>query len=195
MNQRRLSLLINLVCGVAACGWGGGGLISAWAREATTPTVEVWYAPEDRPLQQVVELYKQAKQYIYVAVYGVSSPPVVKALLAAHKRGVDVRVITDRQRLNDPKQRAAMTALQEAGVPVKINRHDGLMHLKQVVIDDQINMNGSMNHTSSGNRYNDERLDVIRDRELSIKARDKFLSMWRDQARFEDWTPSWRGLR
>jgi phosphatidylserine/phosphatidylglycerophosphate/cardiolipin synthase-like enzyme len=190
MNRRRQFPLLYLACWVAACIWWGGGLVSAWAREATAPTVEVWYAPEDRPLQQVVELYEQARQYIYVAVYGVTFPPVVKALLAAHKRGVDVRIITDRERMKDPKQRAAVTALREGGIPVKVNRHDGLMHLKQVVIDDAINVNGSMNHTSSGNRHNDERLDVIRDRALSIKARDKFLSMWRDRHRFEDWTAS-----
>jgi phosphatidylserine/phosphatidylglycerophosphate/cardiolipin synthase-like enzyme len=190
MNGLRLCIFFWIGCCVAILGWPGGCVSTTSAREVSASSVEVWYAPEDRPLQRVVGIYERATQYIYVAVYGMTFPPTVKALLAAHKRGVDVRIITDRQRLNDPKQRAAMTALREAGVPVKVNRHDGLMHLKQVVIDDQINMNGSMNHTDSGNRYNDERLDVIRDRDLSVKARDKFLSMWRDQARFEDWNPS-----
>ncbi len=61
------------------------------------------------------------------------------------------------------------------------------MHLKQVVIDDEINTSGSMNHTTSGHRYNDERLDVITDRTISIKAREKFLSMWKDHVRYETW--------
>lgn len=192
MNGLRLCVFFWIGCCLVILGWLGGCVSTTSAREvsASSVSVDVWYAPEDRPLQRAVGIYERATQYIYVAVYGMTFPPAVKALLAAHKRGVDVRIITDRQRLNDPKQRAAMTALREAGVPVKVNRHDGLMHLKQVVIDDRINMNGSMNHTGSGNRYNDERLDVIRDRDLSVKARDKFLSMWRDQARFEDWNPS-----
>lgn len=190
MNGLRRCVLFWIGCCVAIFGGLGGGVSTTSAGEVSASSVDVWYAPDDRPLQRVVGMYEQATQYIYVAVYGMTFPPVIKALLAAHKRGVDVRIITDRQRLNDSKQRAAMTALREAGVPVKVNRHDGLMHLKQVVIDDQVNMNGSMNHTGSGNRYNDERLDVIRDRALSVKARDKFLSMWRDRARFEDWSPS-----
>jgi phosphatidylserine/phosphatidylglycerophosphate/cardiolipin synthase-like enzyme len=107
--------------------------------------------------------------------------------VAAMKRGVDVRVITDRGRLDDAKQRAALSALRQAGIPIKVNRHDGLMHLKQVAIDDEINTNGSMNHTTSGNRYNDERLDVIRDDALTVKVREKFLSMWKDDERFEEW--------
>jgi phosphatidylserine/phosphatidylglycerophosphate/cardiolipin synthase-like enzyme len=160
---------------------------TAASREASAATVDVWYAPEDEPLNRVVRMYGQATQYIYVAVYGLTFPPAVKALVAAEKRGVDVRVITDRQRLDDPKQRAAVSALREAGIPVKINRHDGLMHLKQVVVDDEVNANGSMNHTTSGNRYNDERLDVIRDHAISVKAREKFVSMWNDRIRFEEW--------
>lgn len=156
-------------------------------REAAAVSVEVWYGPEDEPLGRVVQLYDQATRYIYVAVYGLTSPQAVKALVAAGKRGIEVRIITDRERLNDVKQRAALAALREAGIPIKINRHDNLMHLKQVVIDDEVNTNGSMNHTTSGNRFNDERVDVIRDHALSAKAREKFLSMWKDQGRFQDW--------
>lgn len=188
MNGLRRCILIG--CCVAISGGLGGGVSTTSTQEVSVPSVDIWYAPEDRPLQRVVGMYEQATQYIYVAVYGMTFPSAIKALLAAQRRGVDVRIITDRQRLDDPKQRAAMTALREAGVPVKVNRHDGLMHLKQVVIDDQVNLNGSMNHTGSGNRYNDERLDVIRDRALSVKARNKFLSMWHDQTRFKDWNPS-----
>lgn len=44
-----------------------------------------------------------------------------------------------------------------------------------------------MNHTTSGNRYNDERMDIITDQKISMKAREQFLSMWNDQARFTDW--------
>lgn len=154
---------------------------------AEAATIELYYAPEDLPGDRLVTLYGQATRYIYVAVYGFTFPPVVRALVAAHKRGVDVRVITDREKLKDPKQRAALETLKLAGVPIKVNQHDGLMHLKQVVIDDEVNTSGSMNQTTSGHRYNDERLDVITDHATSVRAREKFLSMWKDQARYGDW--------
>lgn len=154
---------------------------------AVAGSIETWYSPEDEPLMRVVHLYDHAQRYIFVAVYGLTSPMVVKALVEAQKRGVDVRILTDRERLQDPKQRMALSALHEAGIPIKLNRHDGLMHLKQVVVDDEINTNGSMNHTTSGNRYNDERMDVIRDQALTVKAREKFLSLWKDPERFTEW--------
>jgi len=186
MMRPCLAGLSRIFCtGILLC---SVGLLSVMPdREAAAVSVEVWYGPEDEPLWRVVQLYDRAERYIYVAVYGLTSPQAVKALVAAGKRGVDVRVLTDRERLKDAKQRAALAALREAGIPIKINRHDNLMHLKQVVIDDEVNTNGSMNHTTSGNRFNDERVDVIRDHALSAKAREKFLSMWKDQERFQDW--------
>lgn len=160
-----------------------GGAIG-WAAPAT---VEIYYAPEDEPLTRLAKLYDHASRYIYVSVYGLTSPVAVKSLVEAKKRGVDVRIITDRERLDDQKQQAAIETLHLAGIPILINRHDGLMHLKQTVIDDEINTSGSMNQTGSGNRYNDERLDVIRDHGVTAKAREKFLAMWHDRDRYREW--------
>jgi len=156
---------------------------------AQATSIEVYYAPEDEPLTKLSKIYDHASRYIYVAVYGLTSPLAVKGLVEAKKRGLDVRVITDRERLTDQKQKTAVETLHLAGIPILVNQHDGLMHLKQVVIDDEINASGSMNHTGSGNRYNDERLDVIRDHVVTTKARDKFLAMWKDEQRFYFWKP------
>jgi phosphatidylserine/phosphatidylglycerophosphate/cardiolipin synthase-like enzyme len=157
----------------------GGALVTA--------APEVLYAPEDKPADRLVALYEGAQHGIYIATYGLTYPPVVKALVAAKKRGVDVRVITDRGKLDDRNQRAALDALRLAGVPIKINRHDGLMHMKQVVVDDRVNTSGSMNQTSSAAFYNDERLDIFHDAASTQRAKEKFLKMWADHPRYEDW--------
>ena len=105
---------------------------------ASSVTIEVLYAPNDAPLDRLVALYQQARHYIYVSVYGLTSPRAVKALVAAKKRGVEVRM-------------------------------------------------GSMNHTTSGNAYNDERMDIIIDRAISLKVREHFMAMWNDHTRFTEW--------
>jgi phosphatidylserine/phosphatidylglycerophosphate/cardiolipin synthase-like enzyme len=158
---------------------------STLERAAISP--EVLYSPEDRPADRLVALYAGARKSIYLAIYGLTYPPIVKALVAAHKRGVDVRLITDRQKLEDRNQRTALETLRLAGIPIKVNRHDGLMQLKQAIVDDLVNTSGSMNQTSSAARYNDERLDVIHDAASTQRAKDKFLKMWTDRSRFEDW--------
>ena len=174
-NRSMLSLcLVGLLLVVpAGAGWSA--------------TVEVYYGPEDAPLNRLTTLYRHATRYLYVAVYGLTSPHAVEAMVAAKKRGVDVRLITDLKRTEDVKQLTALRTLHLAGIPILVNEHDGLMHLKQVVIDDEVNASGSMNHTTSGNRYNDERLDVITDHAITAKAREKFLAMWNDHDRYREW--------
>ena len=58
-------------------------------------TVEVYYSPDDAPLDRLATLYGHAHRYLYVAVYVLTSPRAVEAMVAAKKRGVDVRLITD----------------------------------------------------------------------------------------------------
>ncbi len=149
--------------------------------------IEIYYGPEDRPGDRLVRLYENAKRSIYIAAYGITYRRGVKALVRAKQRGVDVRIITDGERMKDPHQRRALESLRQAGIPIKVDRHDGLMHLKQVVVDDDINTTGSMNLSNSGNRYNDERLNIITDPVTTAKARDKFLAMWKDTSRYKPW--------
>lgn len=170
---RSLCLVVLMLAVPVGAGWSA--------------TVEVYYSPDDAPLDRLATLYGQANRYLYVAVYVLTSPRAVEAMVAAKKRGVDVRLITDLQRTEDVKQRTALHTLDLAGIPIVVNKHDGLMHLKQIVIDDEMNASGSMNHTTSGNRYNDERLDVITDHAITVKAREKFLAMWNDHNRYRAW--------
>lgn len=146
----------------------------------------MYFAPDDRPGEALVALLAEAHRSIFVAMYGLTFPPAVQALSAARKRGIDVRVLTDRERLNDPKQARAVEILRGLGIPVRINRHEHLMHLKMVVIDGRLNASGSMNFTASGDHYNDERLDVFRDVASSERAAQQFLRLWNDQERTVD---------
>ena len=100
-------------------------------RKAVRANVEVLYAPDDAPLDRLVTLYHQAKHYIYVSVYGLTYPRAVQALVAAKKRGVDVRMLTDQERTQEVKQRTALQTLRLAGIPIRVNQHEGLMHLNR----------------------------------------------------------------
>ena len=154
---------------------------------AQAATIEVYYGPEDGPGDKVMVLYDQVRRYIYVAMYGLTYPAAVHALLMGKRCGVDIRVIADREKLRDLKQRAALHTLRLGDILIRVNIHDGPMHLKQVIVDDRVNTSGSMNLTTSGHAWNDERLDIIRDPVITARARDKFLAMWRDPARYERW--------
>lgn len=148
--------------------------------------IESYYGPEEHLQNRMISLYQAAEKSIYISCFNITSWPIVKTLIKAKKKGIDVKVITDSGEIENKNTRNAVKALLNAGIPVKINRHDGLMHIKQAVIDDSINTTGSFNQTWSANNLNDERLDIISDRANSRKAKEKFLSMWKDQERFKD---------
>ena len=185
-GRKRSWAVVAGVCVLSVTLWAAVvGLKDNDPGSATAP--EVLYSPEDHPADRLVALYEGARHSLYLASYGLTYPPIVQALVTAKKRGVDVRVITDRGKLDDQKQRAALETLRLAGIPIKVNRHDGLMHLKQAVVDDRANTSGSMNQTASAARYNDERLDILHDPASTHRAKEKFLKMWADHGRYEDW--------
>ena len=93
-------------------------MLAVPAGAGLSATVEVYYGPDDAPLDRLTALYRHATRYIYVAVYGFTSPRAVEAMVAAKKRGVDVRLITDAQRTEDVKQRTALQTLHLAGIPI-----------------------------------------------------------------------------
>ncbi|WP_169302508.1 phospholipase D family protein [Ammonifex degensii] len=126
----------------------------------------------------------QAQSSCDVAIYSFTHPDIVKALVQAHKRGVKVRVITNKDWRQNDSQRHAINVLLLAGIPVKENRHAGLMHLKMVVIDGKIVTTGSYNFTRSASEKNDEMFLVIKSAELSQACSREFERMWDDQTNF-----------
>ncbi|MBI3595257.1 MAG: hypothetical protein HY200_09895 [Nitrospirae bacterium] len=148
--------------------------------------IQSYYGPEEHLQDKMISLYQTAEKSIYVACFNMTSWPIIKTLIKAKKKGIDVRVITDAGELENKNTHRAVKALLEAEIPVKVNRHDGLMHIKQSVIDEHANTSGSFNQTWTADHLNDERLDIITDSLNTKKAKEKFLSMWNDSGNFKD---------
>jgi phosphatidylserine/phosphatidylglycerophosphate/cardiolipin synthase-like enzyme len=76
-----------------------------------------------------------ARQSIDVAAYSFTSPAIAKALVDAHKRGVQVRAVLDKSQLSE--RYSGATFLANAGAPARINSGYAIMHNKFLVIDGQ----------------------------------------------------------
>jgi phosphatidylserine/phosphatidylglycerophosphate/cardiolipin synthase-like enzyme len=103
------------------------------------------------------------------------------ALIAAHRRGVVVRLVTDSEYLKNPE----IQDLQAAGIVVHDDRREGLMHHKFVLIDRQEVWTGSMNFTVNGFYRNDNNLIQIRSTLLAENYLREFEEMF-IQNRFGD---------
>jgi len=87
-----------------------------------------------------------AQRSVDMAIYNLSLENVTAALIAAHQRGVAVRLVLDFQSFD----RRQPDRLRAAGIPITAGPADSTMHNKFTVIDGAEVWTGSMNYTSSG---------------------------------------------
>jgi phosphatidylserine/phosphatidylglycerophosphate/cardiolipin synthase-like enzyme len=104
--------------------------------------------------QQLLNRLNAATNSIDAAIYSLDRVSIRNALIAAHNRGVTVRVVADDDAYNDADYNPHFAALQVAGIPVILDNRSSLMHNKFFVIDGLIVWTGSTNITNTGFTYN-----------------------------------------
>ncbi|WP_235426053.1 phospholipase D-like domain-containing protein, partial [Xanthomonas euvesicatoria] len=80
-------------------------------------------------------MIKTARSELRVMAYSFTAPDIAQALIAAKKRGVDVRVVVDADQSRQRSQIAALNTLALAGVSVRLNGRYQIMHDKVIVAD------------------------------------------------------------
>jgi phosphatidylserine/phosphatidylglycerophosphate/cardiolipin synthase-like enzyme len=127
----------------------------------------------DEPLVAAID---HARVSVHVAVYSLSLDNVRQALIRAHRRGLDVRMVMESDNLDaaDPQ------ALKNAGIPLLGDRRQGLMHNKFMVVDGTDVWTGSMNFTSSGAYSDNNDLIHLRSTEIAQDYEAEFNEMFVD---------------
>jgi phosphatidylserine/phosphatidylglycerophosphate/cardiolipin synthase-like enzyme len=129
------------------------------------------------PDQALADALDQARYQIDVAVYDLNLWSIRDALLAAHRRGVNVRMVVEAGSLD----REEIQDLRENGIPVVADQSDSLMHNKFVIIDGVHLWLGSMNFTVNGAYKNDNNLLHLRSRRLAENYAQEFEEMFQDR--------------
>jgi phosphatidylserine/phosphatidylglycerophosphate/cardiolipin synthase-like enzyme len=126
----------------------------------------VFFVPDDPVKKILLGLIYHEKKCIKAAVYQLTDPELLKALIDAHKRGVKVEVITDKSCLNSKYEK--ITKLKKHGIKVWVyEKHYSIMHNKFWVFgknglgNKPLLLNGSANPTKHGTTMNEENVQVI----------------------------------
>jgi phosphatidylserine/phosphatidylglycerophosphate/cardiolipin synthase-like enzyme len=156
---------------------------------SSPPASTSWYAihftdPEDPSAdtfrggvdQYLVEAIDQAQHSIDLAIYDLNLWSLRDALIAAHQRGVQVRLVIESDNLDEPE----IQELIEAGVPVLGDRREGLMHNKFLILDGQAVCSGSLNFTTSDAYLNNNNLICITSPHLAQDYTVEFEEMFLD---------------
>lgn len=117
-----------------------------------------------------------AKLSVDVAIYSLSLNSVRNALLNAHDRGVQVRMVME----SDNLERTDPQILKDAGIPILGDRREGLMHNKFIVIDESEVWTGSMNFTDSGTYEDNNVVMRIRSVKIAENFSKEFEEMFND---------------
>ena len=116
---------------------------------------------------------------------------VLKALIKAHRQGVDVRVIVDEGFEWDPKlakvskrrsrkNDAASGHLHRHGVAVRRDDPQRIMHGKFILVDDDIAIIGSHNWTYSALKRNIEASVLLRGQDDVAELSGRYQQLWQE---------------
>ncbi len=149
-----------------------GALVYAVASNFDSPSIqvpaagsiEVAFSPSEGSEQLVIKVVDSAKSELRILAYSFTSAPLVKALLRAKKRGVDVQLVADeKNNVRDDrsgKARAALSALVNAGIAVRTINVYPIHHDKVIVADRETVELGSFNYSDAAARRNSENVLV-----------------------------------
>lgn len=136
----------------------------------TVPTVisnarvELAFTPGDDIAGRIVAAIGQARGQVLVQAFSFTHDAIARALLDAHRRGVEVKLIADREQ-TEQMERGQVPGLARAGVPVWLDGEHQSAHNKVMVIDagtpSALVITGSFNFTRAAQYKNAENVVFI----------------------------------
>jgi phosphatidylserine/phosphatidylglycerophosphate/cardiolipin synthase-like enzyme len=121
----------------------------------------VYFSPDGGSTEAIVREINRAQYRIWVQAYGFTSAPIAEALIAAHKRGVEVLAVLDKS--NETDKYTAATFLNNSGIKTLIDDQHAIAHNKVMVIDNTTLITGSFNFTKAAEERNAENLLILND--------------------------------
>lgn len=129
-------------------------------------TITVAFTPGEDADGLIIGTIAEARRQIVVQAFSFTHDGIAHALIAAHRRGVEVRLIADRGQ-TDKMRREQISAIAAAGIPVWLDGEHASAHDKVMVIDaDDAKaaavITGSYNFTKAAQYRNGENVMVLR---------------------------------
>ncbi|VVE56863.1 endonuclease [Pandoraea aquatica] len=124
-------------------------------------SVEAAFSPDGEAEALVLRVIGSAASSIRLAGYSFTSPKVVRHLIDAKRRGVDVAIVIDAKGNLNSTSAQALNLLVNAGIPARLVDRYAIHHDKYIVVDGKHVETGSFNFTSSAASRNSENVLVI----------------------------------
>jgi mitochondrial cardiolipin hydrolase len=137
---------------------------------------EAHFSPGDDCRQAIVQLLRHASRTADICVFTITDDRLAVEILDAHRRGVQVRIIADNSKADDLG--SDVGRLEQAGIPVRLDRSPFHMHHKFAILDGARLLTGSYNWTRGAASDNEENLVVSDDVRLVSPFAATFAHLW-----------------
>lgn len=138
---------------------------------------ESLFFPSESSERRLIQVLDEAKSELLVCVFTITNNHLRDALMRAHERGVNVRVIADDECMKQPG--SDIYTLRAFGILCESDSNPSAhMHNKFVIVDNSLLVTGSFNWTVAGVDSNQENLVLIEDFELSRQYKQEFEKLW-----------------
>ncbi len=115
--------------------------------------VRVFFAPGPDCADNIIYQINSSDK-IDIAVYSITDVRIADAIIMAHNRGANVRIITDR--LQAHSKYSCVNKFRDVGIEIVTNVNNKIEHNKFAIFDERIVVTGSYNCTINAARYNSE---------------------------------------
>ncbi|MEJ2010355.1 MAG: phospholipase D-like domain-containing protein [Acidobacteriota bacterium] len=141
---------------------------------------ETLFTSEHSVASAIEELLQQAHTSVDAAVYRITNPRLARALGEARNRGLQVRLLVDRNKYE--KTSATRELLAENSVPFHAiygrKKKGSKLHHKFAVLDGHVLLTGSYNWTIESEEKNYDHMLIIRDPKLVLAYQHEFDRLW-----------------
>ena len=148
---------------LAALDWVEGFVRLSAQRESgpVAAASRACFSPGDGCLSTILGELGRTRKNADICVFTITDDRITGAIVAAHQRGVVVRIITDNDKQYD--QGSDIERLRAAGIALRVDITEHHMHHKFAVLDGSRLLTGSYNWTRSAATHNEENLIVTSD--------------------------------
>ncbi|MEK6782344.1 MAG: phospholipase D-like domain-containing protein [Bacteroidota bacterium] len=139
-------------------------------------TSKAFFSPGESCRNTIIQQINNAITRIKICVFTISDDTITNAIITCHKKGRDIKIITDNDKSLDLG--SDIEWLAKEGIPIKMDTTSNHMHHKFMLVDEQWLLTGSYNWTQSAARFNHENILLSSDVGVVKSFLSEFDKLW-----------------
>jgi phosphatidylserine/phosphatidylglycerophosphate/cardiolipin synthase-like enzyme len=129
--------------------------------------VSIAFSPGPDCRKLIISEIANSEDTLDICVFTISDNQIKDAIISAHHRGIQVRVISDNFKMYD--EGSDIHELAQEGIDVRVDISDFHMHHKFMVVDAKRLLTGSYNWTRTAELQNAENIILLEDISIAGK--------------------------